>query len=118
VKQQNPSNKQWHTISHYSKSGNFLGAAIFDTKQEAHYLKEYEAKMLSHLVSIRVDLNSDISQKQQQQRYHNNNIITKKRGKGRPGRNGHIKLKVFQESTLPPVDKPSFFFHQRSDELK
>jgi hypothetical protein len=39
----------------------------------------------------------------------NNNSIKRGRGKERPSRNEHIKLKVFQESILPPINKPSFF---------
>ena len=120
VKQHNPFNKQWHTISHYNKSGNFLGPAIFETKQEAQdYLEEYKRKLLLHITNT----SSANNQKQQQQyqeklhRYNNDNnnknnnknITSKRRAKGRPSRNENIRLKVFQESTLPRINKPSFF---------
>jgi hypothetical protein len=124
VKQHNPSNKQWHTISYYNESGNFLGPAIFDTERQAQeYLKEYKTKMTSHLASI--NINSDDNNQELHHHLKQNNksanpndnehdkkhSISKKRGKGRPSRNERIRLKVFQESKLPPVDKPSFFFH-------
>jgi hypothetical protein len=115
VKQHNPFNKQWHTISYYNKSGNFLGPAIFKTEQEAEeYLDLYERKTLSHMVTV----NNHTNQKQRHYQNKknnksttndNNNSIKRGRGKGRPSRNEHIKLKVFQESTLPPINKPSFF---------
>jgi hypothetical protein len=95
-----------------------MGPAIFETEQEAEeYLDRYERKMLSHMVTINNHTN-------QKQRYYqnkknkkstndnNNNSIKRGRGKGRPSRNENIKLKVFQESTLPPVNKPSSFFHR------
>ena len=133
VKQHNPFNKQWHTISYYNKSGNFLGPAIFEKEQEAqNYLEEYERKLLLHLASIHNNNTnySDSNSTNNNQKHHNetnkksdnydddnnndnhNNRISKRRGKGRPSRSEHIKLKVFQESTLPPINKPSSFFHE------
>ena len=118
MKQHNPFNKQWHTISYYNRSGNFLGPAIFETEQEAQgYLEEYKKKLLVHLAAVN---SNSITQNQQQQNKsndhtngnNNNNkikISKKRRGKGRPSRNESIKLKVFEESTLPPVNRPSFF---------
>jgi hypothetical protein len=87
VKQYDPFNKRWKNISHYSKSGNFLGQAIFETEQEAQeYLEQYERKL--SLASI--DISSSSSNEP-------NGI------KGRIRRYQYIELKVFQESTLPAV---------------
>ena len=99
VKQHNPFNKQWHTISNYNESGNFLGPAFFETKQEAQeYLELYERKLLLQLISV----NSKKSN-------NNDNDDNKKRKAGRRRRNEYVELKVFQESMLPPINKPSFF---------
>ena len=63
-------------MSLYNESGNFLGPAIFDTKQEAQeYLKQYESKMLARLTSIK-DSNKDKNNHEKQQKQQNQ----KKRG--------------------------------------
>jgi hypothetical protein len=88
VKQYDPFNKLWKSISHYSKSGNFLGQAVFETEQEAQeYLEQYESKL--SLASI--DIGSSSSS-------NGPNGI-----KDRRRRYQYIELKVFQESTLPAV---------------
>jgi hypothetical protein len=104
-------------ISYYNKSGNFLGPAIFETKKQVQdYLEEYERKLLSHVASVNNNSNTTNQKQQYHQKKKNkkstkdNNSIRRGRGKGRPSRNENIKLKVFQESTLPPVNKPSSFF--------
>lgn len=125
VRQRNPLNNKWYDVSRYSESGNFLGPAIFDTKREAQeYLKQYESKMLARLTSIK-DSNKDKNNHEKQQKQQNQ----KKRGEGsngnkkknydkrrKPGRRsatyGYVKLKVFEESTLPAINKPSFYFHK------
>jgi hypothetical protein len=92
VKQHDPFNNQWKSISHYSKSGNFLGPAIFETEQEAQeYLKQYERKL--SLASI------DISSSSNKSNDDNNG----KKGT-RLRRYQYIQLKVFQESTIPATN--------------
>ena len=87
VKQHDPFNNQWKSISHYSKSGNFLGPAIFETEQEAQeYLKQYETKL--SLASIDISSNDD----------NNGKKGTRLR------RYQYIQLKVFQESTIPATN--------------
>ena len=90
VKQYDPFNKLWNSKSHYSKSGNFLGPAVFETEQEGQeYLEQCERKV--SLASI--DINSSNKSSD------NNN--------GREGRRRgyqYIQLKVFQESTLPAIN--------------
>jgi hypothetical protein len=117
-------------VSLYNESGNFLGPAIFDTKQEAQeYLKQYESKMLVRLTSINNastnsnnnessgtssnDQKQQNNQKKRGEEEKSNNANDKRRKPGkRPAGRKSIKLKVFEESTLPPVNKPSFFFHK------
>jgi hypothetical protein len=106
VKQHNPFNKQWHTISNYNESGNFLGPAFFETKQEAQeYLELYERKLLLQLISV----NSNTKSHKKSNNNDNDNDDNKKRKAGRRRRNEYVELKVFQESMLPPINKPSFF---------
>jgi hypothetical protein len=59
--------------------------------------------------------NSNNNQKQQQ----NQKNYDKRRKTGRRSssssttiRSEGIKLKIFEESTLPPINKPSFYFHK------
>jgi hypothetical protein len=79
--------------------------------------------MLVRLTSIK-DSNKDKNNHEKQQKQQNQ----KKRGEGsngnkkknydkrKPGRrsatNGYVKLKLFEESTLPAINKPSFYFHK------
>lgn len=108
-----------------------MGPAVFDTKHEAQeYLKQYESKMLVRLTSINNTTNSNNEgsssnyQKQQNQKRRgeksNSNNNKKNYDKRRkPGRRPSssssstrregIKLKVFEESTLPPINIPSLF---------
>jgi hypothetical protein len=121
VRQHNPLNNKWYDVSHYNESGNFLGPAIFNTKQEAiEYLKQYESKMLARLTSIKASNKNENNQKQQQNQKRveklNGNKKKNYHKRRKPGRrpttNEYIKLKVFQESTLPPVNKPPLYFHK------
>jgi hypothetical protein len=87
VKQHNPFNKQWHTISNYNESGNFLRPAIFETKQEAQeYLELYERKLLLQLISVNSNTKSH-------KKSNNNDNDNKKRKAGRR-RNEYIKSKT------------------------
>src|ERR1051325_399039 len=50
VKQRTKLSKYWTPVSHYNETGNFLGAAVFDTKAEAQkYLKIYEQKNITRI---------------------------------------------------------------------
>jgi hypothetical protein len=119
VRQHKPHKNKWNDVSLYNESGNFLGPAIFNTKREAQeYLKQYESRMLVRLAGVNNNTTPNNQQKRGGEKSNNDRNTKKNYDKRRkPGRRKStihegIKLKVFEESTLPSVNTPSFFFHR------
>ena len=101
VKQRTNLSKYWTPVSHYNETGNFIGAAVFDTKAEAQkYLKIYEQKIIARIQKF--------VKKKQDNPAAGVPVVATREG---------IRLEVFEESQLPSVEKPTFINFKSGSQL-
>jgi hypothetical protein len=92
VKQRTRLSKYWTPVSRYNQTGNFMGAAVFESRKDAeNYLEIYKQKIIARIQQF-------VNKKQENPAARVPVFAT---------RDG-IRLEVFEESQLPPVEKPAF----------
>lgn len=88
VKQRTRLSKYWTLVSRYNETGNFMGAAVFESRKDAeNYLEIYKQKIIARIQQF-------VKKKQENPAARVPVFAT---------RDG-IRLEVFEESQLPPVE--------------